>query len=340
MIAIGLHGPVPGLIALDRESHPVGGSERPRAFGHDRDFAVELGTGMGGNLYQVAATSQSSASAGKPRAEAAVTDTQPCRRAKIIPWVEFGAPTQSQFEYGLAALRVWRRVTDTAIVTTIPRQEHLYPRLRQRLPGMRIIPGLQTYPRLAAGEFDSIAAWRQLALDVTAFCSASGEKVVVLENEIALRGYEEGQHVLDHERLRACLRQLPREVEIWWYPAFFGESEQNQEFLVATCQAIEQSCRVRFIEPTLDSPAAPRYHAWNVCQAKLERIASRPTIPIAYFGTFPTTGVSYWPYERAPEVLELARGAEVIFYPPYVSWVEAAEAISRAVARPRSGELP
>jgi hypothetical protein len=259
---------------------------------------------------------------------------------KIIPWIEVNLRDRKYFELAVAGLEVWRSVTDTAVVSTVPGMSDLYPRLGRRVPSMRILPGMKTHPRLGFGGFDSPEGWRLLAHDIVDVCATSGEKRVVLENESALRGYDDGTYTLNLERLRVCLEQLPQDIDLWWYPGFTAESTESLQRQRAMLGVIEAACHPRFVTFHLQSPAALDYHWSHVTQREFKALVSRPAIPIVYLGTFeaiPT--VRYWPYERTPEVLERVKTDCVLFYPDAVNWVEAARQVS-AVLRKPVGEAP
>ena len=254
------------------------------------------------------------------------------KRPKIIPWLEVNRATPEELERAVAGLRIWQKITDTAVISTVRGKAWIYPHLRARVPGLRIIPGLKTNAELGKRQFDSPEVWQRVARGVTELCSAAEEKRIVLENESALSPVWRGDYAVDFQRLRESLKQLPKDIEIIWYPGVVGESEVVQARAAAVCRAVEEICTARFTAGNLGGPKSPRYRWSKSGTAQANSLASRPLIPLVYFGT------KYWPYERAPEIVSLVKTDEVLFYPGAADWIKAARTIVRTLATPAPEE--
>ena len=255
---------------------------------------------------------------------------------EIVPWIEVNRGTPDELQNAVAGLSIWRSVTRTAIVSTAPGGEHIYAHLRAALPDVAIIPGIKTYPRLKDGQFDSPAGWQQVARDVEQLALLADASHVVLEHETALRPYWRGQAQLDADRLRESVRQLPAGIHIIWYPGMVGESERNQEIAAQILIAANALGRVRFLDHSLASPKSPSSRWGQLAKARLDQIASLPSIPLVYFDG----GQTYWPFQQAPAVVSRVQSAEVIVYPGAQRWVEAATVMSSALRRARPERDP
>lgn len=285
------------------------------------------------------AQSQTTPPASRPTTQQAAA----AQRVKTIPWLEVNSATREEMETAITGLRVGQKVTDTAITTTTVGRLHIYPRLRERVPGMHIIPGVKT-----AGycdPFDSLAGWRTIADEVTRLCKASGELRVVLENETALadkssggkNNYRDAKFKLDFERLKTRLSRLPKGVEIWWCPSFASggaQPEVEHRQSEALCRLVQEVCDTRFVTADLAKPP-DRNDWWDADCARLrDAIAKKPGVAIIYF--YWSGPRHYWTYDRVIEALSQVRGPDAIIYPEH--WVEAAEGITRVLEPARKAE--
>ncbi len=252
------------------------------------------------------------------------------RVAKVIPWLEVNNCKPEEVDIAVTGLQIWQSITDEAIVSTIPGKSWLYRELKRRVPGMRIIPGMKTNTRLGERGFDSLAGWKLLAEDIAEVCRTSGEKRVVLENESALKYYWKGEFVIDTDRLGECLRQLPPEIQVYWYPVVIGKSAASKERGWGLIRTVEQACDVRFIDFRICSPADARLQRRQSDVKELTRIAANPPISMVYFG-FKNR---YWLTSQAKEVMDLVIGDDVIFYPGASSWIEVAREVSTVLRPP------
>lgn len=267
------------------------------------------------------------------------------RTWKILPWVE--ANHARNDERVITGLRAWRRMTDTAIVSTMPGRADLYRKLEQRLPGMRIIPGL----KLNGGDprtrllptFDSVEGWQAVADEVRAICAASGQRRVLIDNETAIKVYRRGKQTINLDRLRRGLRQLPPDIEIIWYQSILGHSVEVQKRYEDVCRAVADVCNVRFTDRWTQTPEAIHDKWLEKAHHTLLSISS-PTLPMLYAYS-EDSGTLHWPDSRIREGLEHVHqhwgsGAEVIIYPGFARWVESAHSIRNALAHERRSPKP
>ena len=238
---------------------------------------------------------------------------------RLIPWIEVNTIGEDAVDNAAAGLAVWGRITDTAIVSTVPGCDTIYRRLRGLVPGMRIIPGMKTSRCMS--RFDSVEGWKKVAHEVRLVCAASGEKRVALENEGAVKGYWRGEYEIDLDRLRAGLNELPKDIEFIWYPALVGENETAQDRTEAVCRIVSEVLNVRFTDFSAAGPRSLRY-GWTLAASKrMKQVARNPTIPILYFHG---PGSRWWQDDQIHEALAATEGKSVIVYPGITRWREAA----------------
>jgi PKD repeat protein len=241
---------------------------------------------------------------------------------RFVPWVEIHVGSAEGVDIVLTGLLEWRKITDTAIVSVEPGQTSFFGELKGPLPDMRIIPGIKTSPLFGRRQFDSVEKWREMAEEVRAACEASGQQRFLFENESALTEYYHGECELDLDLLRVGLNELPTDIQYLWCPSLGGSGERLERG-ARLCEAVEAVLDVRFVDHL--SIAAPQYVGQPgtlTAVERLESIAQNPTIPLIY-----SCGDKYWPVDRIPEALELARlkwgdAAEAIVYPGQERWVQ------------------
>lgn len=263
---------------------------------------------------------------------------KPLTSPQIVPWIEvnsdyYGYYPPSSLESAVEGLLIWQRITDTAIVSTTPGNAPLYTELRQRVPGMQIIPGLKTSLHLGLDGFDQLDAWELIAQDVSEMAATSGQTRFVFENEGALYGYWDGDYSIDFDQMRQCLGYLPTELEYIWYPGLGGETPFKRARSQALCEAVEDELHPRFVNLGFDRPQWRESDPWSY--VTLDELAEKPTMPIIYFGCWT---VCYWEYGDVDQVLEDLETypedyPEAIFYPGFYRWVEAADAITMELAQ-------
>lgn len=248
-------------------------------------------------------------------------------RPLIIPWMEVNYPP-FLLEATVVGLRLYRRVTDTAIVSTTPGNASLYTELRQELPDMRVIPGIKTCVRLDPNAFDSLVGWNLIAKDVREVVQTSGVRTVILENEDAIKSYVAGTYEIDFQRFRRCLEFLPTDVEYIWYPVnLYNEYVRGRTIPVVN--AVQDVLNVRLVD---HSYGHPDWHN-ELHRGTLKAIAEKPPILLMWWGCFESVNTCYWDYGRVSEVMGLFENRpELVFYPGYANWMMLAQAVVTALS--------
>jgi len=265
---------------------------------------------------------------GVARQADAYDEPSPAKQAKLLPWIEVNVVTTRAVDNAVAGLRRWTDVTDTAIVTTAPGGARIYPLLRDRVPGMRIIPGLKTNDLLK--RFDSPAEWASVVRALRAIRSASEESTILLEHESAIRAYLDGTYEIDEDRLKESLRLIPKDLEIIWYPGLVGESDVTQQRAALLCRAAQATLNVRFTDLSRSGPAAVGYRWARIGKQRLSRMAKEPAIPLLYFYG---PGSKWWHDEQLREALALCDDGWVIIYPGAKRWQQASRVLSKELLR-------
>jgi hypothetical protein len=258
---------------------------------------------------------------------------KPVTSPLIVPWLEMGnwpdgeAERQAKIDNLVTGLRIWRRVTDTACITTDVPFAFIYPILHETLPEMRIIPGISTHPRTVGRGFDSIEAWQLVAQDIATVAAITGESEIVLENEWALEDYLNGNYTMNWDQLRQGLEYLPQDVVIIWYP---GVRVSNDPDLVARsvtlCQAVQDVIAPRLVSLSYSDPDWPVWPPSTYARQVEDEMSTRPLFPIIYLGFL---GRQYWPYDEAPIALEQMSGRpDAFFYPGQTQWLDAAQGVA------------
>jgi len=276
--------------------------------------------------------------------ELAVTHASlpPGEPVQIVPWIEVNTLDERDTANAVEGLLFWRRVTDTAIVSTVGGCSALYPRLRQRVPDMRIIPGLKTNDFLT--QFDDLEGWRKVGREVKAICQAAvgdGPCLVLLENESASRDELAGREELDSGRLREGLKlafPTDQSIEVIWYPSMVGETEKTQQCAERLCQAAADTLSVRFTDLSMGGPKSLGNRWSKRGKQTLDRLAKKQTIPMLYFYG---PGSRWWQDEQIKSALTLigppptkrSGGRWVIIYPGAKHWTKAARSISNELSQ-------
>ncbi len=255
----------------------------------------------------------------------------------IIPWLEVNSASAAEINVAVAGLQQWQNITDTALISTNPDRAWLYTTLRQRVPGMQIIPGLKTDYFLDPGRFTDLLGWQRMAVAVADVVATSGQSRVLLENESTLYGYWSGQWTINFTELRSRLALLPPNVEIIWYPAYTGRTAQERTRSAALCNAVEAALNARFVDSSRGHPLFVNDPDWIYNRGQLDAISVEPLLPIFYFGTF--GGWMYWPYDRVLEIRGLAPEDQALFYPGYARWFESGQIISSILLGGGGGQI-
>jgi len=259
-----------------------------------------------------------------------------------VNWVDApmrGVPgTPTYFEHAVEGLRIWQRVTDTAIVSTRPGNAELYTRLRDSVPGMRIIPGLKTKDLL--DRLDSVNGWKAVVREVAAICDTSGERVVLIENEKAVYPFIRGEQSADMDQLRKALSFLPKDIEYLWYPSIFGTEKEQMRCAQLCCAVQEVLSSVRFLDQRFQGEQAV-CDRWRIAaDRRLMAIAQRPTLRMAYFYG-PEYPITFWRDAQIHVALRYIRSGspahrEAVIYPGVLRWPEAARELTKRLQSPWS----
>jgi len=266
--------------------------------------------------------------------------------SEVHPEIAAGRQEMALREYALEGLQVWGRVTNTAILTTMPGQsKHLYPWLMERKPkDMHLIGGLKTYILPGARENDSRpydfadrSGWKEIADEAKEIVKATGVNIVLLENETALERFHTGNSTIDFERLRTSLGVLKETgIQFWWYfPTILSNSERvadrevrTEKFVRVVAEAMPGACFL------------PGFTSWKNWEKDAAEVARRERM-IAIVGMnrfreqllvrtegFIAYGTKKKPVYTPREALDVVSkltGEQFIVYPGARQWVSLGE---------------
>lgn len=253
---------------------------------------------------------------------------------KIIPWIELNRGTDEEWMTTIGGLLIWQKITDTAVVSTIPGNERFYRRLRYAVPDMTIIPGIKTNDAVGKGRFDWKRGWKAIADSIERACETADVRICVLENETAMYPIRVGEFTPDLERFRTCIQQLPKDVELWWYPGIPGWKKDVQLRYKAICEIVDDELNVRLTDITNATPTRRRPHEGRRrSRAQMAEFVDEVPIPMIYVGRLG------WEYDRLPEAIELILKPgvnEVLVYPGYAQWLTGAQNVVRRVSELRA----
>lgn len=249
---------------------------------------------------------------------------------KIIPWVEdnfakYDAPV-------VEGLQIWQKVTDTAIVSTMPGRADLFASIHDGVPGMKIIPGLKTMNLLR--RFDAVEGWEHVASEIRAIQSVTGSKIILLENEVAMKKYVDGEHKLNLQQLRKGLKKLPADLQYYWYPSIWGNGiKQSRNERV--CKLVEEVLKgVRFLDQRYQGRRAVSDKSRINADHKLRKFIKNKTLPMQYFYG-PDHPVVFWKDHDLAEALQLIRDhdhwkedPQVVIYTGVKRWVTGARILT------------
>ncbi len=257
---------------------------------------------------------------GKPRAP-----------VRVVPWLEVNYPDRDHIAHAAEGLRIWRTITDTAIVSTVPRQSRIYSELRRQVPGMRLIPGMKTAPALGDDPLGNLKRWEGLASEIASACQAAGGSRFLLENEKTFSEYLDGESEIDHDKLREGLGKLPTDLEYLWYPSVEGGGRKLRQ-RVALCEVVQDVLDVQFVDHTsFRRPVTGGAPTASKASTVLNAAASKPTIPMVH-----CRNADHWHFEGMARAFRLVargwgRGAACIPYPGEARWLPAARAITALI---------
>lgn len=266
----------------------------------------------------------------------------PLVRPIPVPWLELNVDEATTVEYAIKGLINWTAVTDTAIVSSEPRLTGQYLLLKQRVPGMRIIPGLKTSPVLGTSDFASVAGWNRIGQVVRDMLAVTEDDTIIFEHETAMKSYLDGAYEIDMDQMREALRQLPQDVHYLWYPSVASSGDMLYRYLRICSVAEEILPNVQFVDHA--SVSWPNMFggsgATNLATA-LGAIARQPTVPLIYS----MNRSPYWMDADIPTAMGHVRtgwgeDSWAILYPGYKHWVDAARNISELLLEEAGASNP
>ncbi len=268
--------------------------------------------------------------------------------AKVLPkiwaWLELNSDKPEKMDEAVAGLLEWQKITDTAIVTTVP-GVRIYGELCACVPGMQIIPGVKTNDVLrdhVGPRFDDVDGWKKIGKELAAMAEATGSKIVVLEGESAVERYRLGNETINWALFRKCLAQLPKDLTIGWYPAMTGGDDDEQDRMGSLSDEVADSlCNAVLLDH--QSRGGPRglTYSWSIKgREKLDEIVRRvPGTSILRMMYFYGPKESYWQDDQIFEALGSVGDGRVIIYPGAERWVKAAKLFVAALGTLPAAEL-
>jgi len=228
----------------------------------------------------------------------------------VVPWLEY-VSTPGMYEQTLRGLREWRTVTDRAILSIVyPRDYSALRTIRASVPGLRIIPGLTTSHIVTPHDYADVHRWEDIAGYVAQLLRDTGERTCLIENELALNPYKDGQVEIDLDRFRECLQKLPRDVRYIWYPAVASNPKQLERFLRLN-RIVQEVCDAEFVDHVaMFGPVEANDPFNRTAATELRATAKRPPVPLLYFlgdDKMVYDRVWWWRDAQLPELLRLTR---------------------------------
>ena len=257
---------------------------------------------------------------------------------RILPIIDVGP--YENLDETIAALLIWRRVTDTAIVILSRDCSSWYGEIQQQVPGMNVIPGLKTEWALGYGEdthFEAPEGWQALAEYAVVYAAVTGQSRLFLEMEWPLEPYWQGWYSMDFAQLQQSLATWPDNPAVIWSPAIsYCSTPALLERGVTLCAAVNEVLDVQFLDHSWGHPAWPTFPDRLEARAQLEALSANPPIPICWFGCAPLPDggeFCYWADEQAHEAMDQLVGySEVIFATGSLRAIEGAQNITANLA--------
>lgn len=253
---------------------------------------------------------------------------------KILPWVECNH--LNQVPSTIVGLKILQFLTDSAIVSTVPTGSGFYRTIRRQVPGMKIIPGIKTND-LLADDFASRSGWRAIRDEVVKCLVATKSRIVIFDNESAMRPVWTGDQEYNLKRLREAivLANFPSNVAYLWYPSIGAwrnsSADPQQQIAAEICKTVQDAFpgEVVFIDSaTLSGPTALTWGANMRVAGMLDEFSLRQPIPVLYcYG--PES--RWWTDEDIPNALDRVQGDTAILYPGARRWTEAAGILTRTL---------
>lgn len=244
---------------------------------------------------------------------------------RIIPWLECNGVSEK--DRVIPALIPWKRITNTAIVSTIPGCTRVYTELASAL-NMTIIPGIKTCSVLPTME--SSSGWRAISEEVTLACQSTGMKMCILENETTTKPYLEGAAV-DWTSFRKAIDLLPVGIELVWYPGITFANQPRRGRSITLAAEVGLRKTVRFVDHSYGCPAWLNFKDWISSRKALQSCSKLPSLPIVWMGS--TDGFQYWDPSQIKEIISALKGhSRFILYPGLRHSAEYAEVVCSSLS--------
>lgn len=185
---------------------------------------------------------------------------------KVVPCVELNNSRPGNVAIVERGLAQWSRLTDTAIVSTTPGNEGLFPRLAGAT-GLRIIPGMKL--SACVKHIDDPAGWLLFAQAVARVAEAAESGLVYLETESATGPYYRGEQTLDVLRFQRCLAHMPDNLTYLWYPAPSSSSPDVYDRQLRVAKLVAAELKVIWVDMSVNRPAMTT-ERWRAHRLKLE----------------------------------------------------------------------
>ncbi|MCG3131166.1 MAG: hypothetical protein FLDDKLPJ_01943 [Phycisphaerae bacterium] len=290
-----------------------------------------------------------------PRADTPVATsraTEPTKRPTIIPWLEMNLPYQdvasrpgvSGLDHAREGLKAWAKVTDAAIVTTVPaRVGDVYAALMRDKPAnLHLIGGVKTHFDLRP-TFHEAAGWERLARAARRIVALTENNVVVLENETALGEFHGGRSPDTPARISGALRPLAESgLEFWWnMPVVLLDTPSNarrgEDTAELTRRVFEAVPRSRFLTGYRAWAENPLADALRGAEARMHETVPEPRtiekLQVRIAGQPYSGGKRFFTPAEALQELSRRHASACIIYTGETDWVRVAEEFGRLMRR-------
>lgn len=245
------------------------------------------------------------------------------KKTNIVPWVELNSMKAESIARTISGLREWAKLSDTAIVSTQPGNEHVYKELAGQVDGIKIIPGIKTRKWLRT--YDSIDGWKRIADSVRKVIEITGADTILLENETARLDYTQGRQDISLIRFEFAIKQLPTGIKYILWPSVVGTG-QKRERVIQTCEIFNRLHDVTFIDRKINRPDHVEAEHIQESSRRLREFTN-DFIQIAYFYGRP----DFWSGSDIRKVLRLSQGKTFIAYPGVANWLSVPRELKEAL---------
>lgn len=249
---------------------------------------------------------------------------------RLLPWREVSPAISGDVSTTLEGLKIWQRVTDTAIITVEP---YALDQLREVVFGaryMRIIGGLKTAALLKDAGLMSRSAWAETCHMIDRIISITGQPVVLLENESTVAPYLNGSKPVPDGALMAEAIPAPwNRMPLWWYPSAADDNAVLHRYLALADSVAKALPNARMVDHgSLWGPNEPYDPVAKNRAVLLCERCNQPPIELFYCH-YVSGRPQAWPNSRISEALSFAVGTEAICYPGRDNWISAATELAR-----------